>query len=373
IASSSTNVNVVWDDPVATVSSNYALSSNVDVGLDQTEYLQGDIATITVIAPTGLVPIPVDVTSSSDLTGFSIDATEIVGSPGVYTAEITFTPTLGGTNGASAILEAVPGDQIFITEPSSTQTTFASIVGSGDISFTPVTTAYDRGAIAHVTVTDASANTDPSSPQSVTVDVTSTTQVGSTPLTLQETGPDTGIFGNSANNKLIFITSSDSLWPENSQITITQEHLSADKTSGPDTISEIVLSTSDNAGITLTLTENGDSTGIFTGVLTLSNTGSVPGSTIKAPPGDIVQVIRGAAISNALVTSSTNNPAAVLVNTDPLTDTVTVSYGGSSVLADVEKQFASGGGGGGISRAGFVVNAIAGLAAFGGGGSGGNS
>ncbi len=355
VASSSTNVSVIWDDfPQVNVSFNHAIQNDMDMSLDQTEYLQGDTATITVIAPTGTGPIPVDVFSSSD-PGFSINANEIVGSPGVYTAEITF--TTGSSDGIS-ILHAIAGNQIFVTEPLSGQTTFASIVGSGDISFTPVTTAYDRGAIAHVTVTDALANTKPLEVESITVDVTSTTQVGSTPLTLQETGPDTGIFGNNANNKLIFITSSDSLWPENSQITITQEHLGADITSGPDTISEIILSTSDPAGITLTLTETGDSTGIFTGVLTLSNTGSVPGSTIKAPPGDIVQVIRGAAISNALVTPSTNNVATVLVNADPLTDTVTVSHGGSSVLADVEKQFASGGGGGGISRAGFVVNAL---------------
>jgi len=363
VASSSSNVSTVWDDfSQVAVSFNHALPNDVDVSLDQAEYLQGDAATITVIAPTGSGPIPVDVTSDSDGTGFTIDAIEI-GSTGVYTAEITFTPTLGGTDSASAILEAIPGDQIFITEPLSGQTTFASIVSSAAISFAPVTTAYDRGAIAHVTVTDASANTNPAVAESVTVDVTSTTQVGSTPLTLQETGPNTGIFGNTANNKLIFITSSDSLLPENSEITITQQHTGADITPGVDTISEAVLSTSDPAGITLTLTETGGSTGIFTGVLTISSVGSIAGSTILAPPGDIVQVIRGSAISNALVTPNTNNVGAVLVNADPLTDTVTVSYGASTASADVEKQFASGGGGGGISRAGLVVNLLGGTIA----------
>ena len=369
VASSASNVSVIWDDNTISptlVSFNNAIPSTVDVGLDKTQYVLGDTATITVVAGTGL-SIEVDILKNGGFE-FSRSLSEI-DSTGVYTGTISFTPLL--TDGPSGILNAASLDIIQVTELVSGQTTFASMLATSTVSFTPVTVAYDRGAIAHITVTDIPANTDSLTPQFVTVTVTSLTDTTGISMTLTETGPDTGVFGNTINNKLIFMTS-ENLWPPNSQITITQPHTGADTTSGSDTISEIITSTSDPAGISLLLTETGGSTGIFSGVLTLSDVDSIPGSTIKAVPGDIVSAIRGTAVSNALVDTGPSNIKGISVNSDPLTDTVTVTYGASTAVATVEKQFSSGGGGGGLGRAGFVVNVVAGISTLGGGG-GGNS
>jgi hypothetical protein len=366
MAASATNLAVVWYDSTVTNDVLFRTStpSPIDVSFDSFQYSLTDTATITVIDPLSSTTIPIEVKSTSDPTGIaSLTLTETGLATGIFTGQITF-----GSTTLGSVLEASSGDTITATFGGQTST--ASII-SIEVIFTP-STLIDRGAIGHIQVTDETANLDLGVPESIIVDITSTADPIGIPLTLTETGPNTGVFGSPTSNNLIFMDA-DYLLPTTGTVTITHKHTAANANSlVAETILETIRSTSDPAGVDITLTETDLDTGIFTGTFTLADT-SVLGSAINVTAGDIVSVIHSTVTTNGLVVSDTNpNPSngAILVMADPVDDTVTASYRGVHGNATVSTLIEPGGGGGGISRAGLVVQAVGAIALFGGGGGG---
>ncbi|MGH9910475.1 MAG: hypothetical protein ACRD32_07525, partial [Nitrososphaerales archaeon] len=157
-------------------------SSSNDVAFDKPQYKLSDTATITVIAPTG-GSLSVDVTSSSDA-GFKRPLTEI-GTTGVYSTTITF--TTGISDAGSGILKANVGDSIIANF--GIQTAVASIFprtiafGFDDYTLNDGKVSLPPSPPVIITVTDKNANTNPATPQTVDITITSTTDPTGIPLT----------------------------------------------------------------------------------------------------------------------------------------------------------------------------------------------
>ena len=385
IDSSSTNVSVVWNNDIDTTLPppdqadvfyrNADPSSSIDVAFNAAQYGLDETVTITVNDPS-FDPNPggadsINAAISSAPSGGSIASfllTENGDSTGIFTGQLTF------TSGASTstTLHAEPGD--VITASYGGQSAIASIIPIV-IKFLPdPTTQYARAAIGHLEVTDVTANLNPASAESISVQITSTADTTGSTLTLTETGPNTGVFGTISSNKIIFMTENN-LLPTSGTATVTQTHEGQNIDSfAIESISETVTSTTNPGGITITLTETDIDTGDFTGVFELTTVSSA--TAIQVAPGDIVSVFRTGfadAGSNGLVIPKAPSDVAILVTDDSLgDDIVSASYRGVTQTVEIIQGFDSGGGGGGLSRAGFVVNVVAGISTLGGGG-GGNS
>ena len=357
ISASSKNISVAWSDNAGNVDYISSVYSPIEVQFSAAQYSLNATATVTVTDPTkaGAGTISVKVNSTADGTGFTKSFTETGGGTGIFTGQISFgTSTVSG----SSILKAISGNIIYATY--SGQQSIASIL--------PVTIAfdspagYDRGAISHVTITDRDANLDPATADKITVHLSSTANPTGIDLQLTETGVNTGVFGSTSSDKLIFMDTNN-LFPSTGTVTITQTNTGANlNPNAIETVSEQVNSTSDAVGITMNLNETGVNTGIFSGRLTLGSS-SINHIAIKVAPGDFVRVTRGTATENALITPNPNSSnGALLVTADPSVDTVTASYKGVTKNVSVSRLFNPGGSGGGLVRPGLVLNALAGLA-----------
>ena len=223
---------------------------------------------------------------------------------------------------------------------------------------------YTMGDEAVITVNDPTANLSPTTVDTVTVTVKSTTNPSGIPVTLIENGVNTGIF----TNKMLIFTfpNSTAQYSLNSKIKITviDPTLNTDP-STIQTVSTSVVSafpdlTLDSQINPFVLSETGPNTGIFSASLQLTNSSTSSGA-LHVTPSDILQVtnlVSGKA-SNALISPTSNGVDAIQSN---IGDTITASYpGATSSTASIVLGIGGGGGGGGLIRPGLVLDAIAGL------------
>jgi hypothetical protein len=372
---SSNGINVVWQDntdsdtDVLFRAGTIPLVLPPDIMFNATQYKLSSTATITVtdqnfnLMTDEVETIEVTVTSTAYPAGILLSLTETDINTGIFSGQLTFT-----TDASSAsVLKAAPGNTITATFGG--QTRDASIF-SRTVNFDFA--VYDRGAIAHITVTDQNSNLLPGDIETIEVNVTSTADPAGILLSLTETDVNAGIFGGLADNNLIFMEGND-LVPTPSSITVTSKNTVA---TGNGINNEVVTIgvTSDSfpAGIMLGLTEIDDS-GMFSGMLTLTTDFSdEPTGKIKVSPGDFLTIGNGLSLSRALIIPNPDPSNGAIPVTIP-DDTVNASYLGSSGLATVDDRFGGGGGGGGIVRPTLVLDIVAGISAFGSGSSGGNS
>jgi len=365
-------VNVVWQDNIDgdfDVLFRTGTPASIDVAFDATQYKLSSTATITVadvdsnILPVVRETIAVNVTSTAHPAGILLTLTETDVDTGIFTGPLPFTTD---TSSGSA-LKAAPGNTITATFGG--QTGVASIFPR-TVSFG--FTTFDRGSIAHITVTDKNSNLLPGVNETITVNVTSTADPVGILLELTETNVDTGIFGGAADNNLIFMEG-NALFPTSSSIIVSSEDTDAIGDGKSNKIEKIgVKSDTFPAGIILNLTEI-DDTGSFVGTLTLTTDDSDESTgKIKVSAGDFLTIGNGLSVSRALVIPNPDPSNGAIQVTVP-DDTVTASYLGSSAIISVENLFGGGGGGGGIVRPTLVLDIVRGISVFGGGGSGGNS
>jgi len=355
--------------------------SGPEVSFDQNQYRNSDSATITVVDSDSAGDGTIDalVKSTTDDTGITVTLNEDPGNLGTFTGVVTF--TTGDSDDPTDLLKVEGGDTItasFTDINGFTNNGIASIHTQMAEFFNDAPTGIDVSAIMHPRVFDQNFNLDPNLVESVTVDITTNADPIGISLTLPETGPDTGIFGGDPLSNLLFLVGND-LVTTNAIMTITQEDSDANVDPNViDTTTVSVSSTSDPAGFTLTLQETDVNSGIFSGPLELNPSVSVPPPLLNPHPpsllangGDIITIQHGSETYHTMVTPNPN-PAngAIQVDTvidfpgDAASDIVTLSYN-PSFSATVSDAKAPGGGGGGLVRPGFVVNALAGAKVIG--------
>jgi len=349
-----------------------------EVSFNSPEYTVKDTATITVDDSTssGSGPISVKVTSTSDSAGIFVDLPEI-GSSGIFNGTLAFTNT-GSSDDATDVLEADSGDTL--------EATFGGNGGASKIKSSEINipagpladvSQADYESVWGVEVIDTNADTT-SSPDTITVSLTSIAE--SVDIVLEETGPETGVFGGISSSAVIFMTG-DHRVPLG-DFELTQNYIQTCNLPSPpnsicdsaveNTVDIRVTSTSDGTGIVITLIETGINTKLFSNTLSLISGSSVNGTSIEAKGGDFVTIDTiGFSVSaqKLLVIPTTQSRSAIEMKFPDLNneDFVQITYKDSTATLD-PVDIAAGGGGGGLVRPGLVVNVLAGAVGGGGGG-----
>jgi len=367
VASAGSNVYVTWNDATGNTDILFKAGSTISscIEFDKTEYRISEAATITVTRPdlntdSGTAEtIDGGVTSTSDGIGISLTVTETGLDTGIFTGTMTF--TTGSTLGST--LKVAKGDTI--TASFGGQTGTASIFA---VSFSYSATGPTLSTIITITITDQNSNTDSGTAETIAVTASSDTDPTGIPLTLTETGVNTGVFTHTG---LIFMTGND-LFPFSGTITLQlTEPLSSNvqnaDTGAVDFITMSIASTSDPSpgGISPTLTETGINTGVFKAKITFTS-GTSSGNSLEAAPGDIISLSFEDETSKGLITP---NPDAGLGALQvAISNDITVTFGADS-NSDVTIVVGTGGGGGGggLVRPSLVLDIIASLASGGGG------
>jgi len=253
-------------------------------------------------------------------------------------------------------------------------TTFSKVLDPRSISFVPSSTSFDLGDFVGFTVNDQTANLDMSSIDSVTITVTSPTDPIGVNIVLDETNIDSGIFSGTSN--IVFMNGA--LTPLiTDTITVTQNDDTAPNPGLVQTVTRNISSTSDPVGVNIDLMETGINTNVYSATITFCSSAGCSNELLRqleATSGDFItfQNLGGTIKSNGIIFPNTIDDRGALLVTCVLTscDIITASYGSLSIDASIGDEFAPGGGGGGISRAGIVLNAVSGASLFGGGGGG---
>ena len=249
------------------------------------------------------------------------------------------------------------------------------------IEFSFPTYSYANGSVLTaptiITVTDSAANLDPTTIETVSVNITSDTDPTGIVLVLSEEDhdsvgtpdPNSGIF---RNKNLIFL-------PRDYQFTLTsnptillEDSLGNLDGAAIETISAFAIAYSalvtGDPGTIIPMTETGPNTGLFSGKLGFTS-GTSSGNLLHAENGDVITVVdnTSGAMINALIIP--NPDAGVGAIRTHLTETITATYGLLSATTIVEDdgfgEAPSGGSGGGLLRPGFVLDVLAGGASGG--------
>jgi hypothetical protein len=357
------SANTYWDGSMKT-----ATPSTVDISFNSTEYLFPRNATITVVdaGAAGSGTVTTDVLRGSSTLFADKTLVETGPSTGIFsnTFEIhnsTFGGNIGDiftanyTSGSSTITTQamIQDDNVFLDFLTAGNATGAFTHDIGDI----------VGLIYNNTDGDTTGASD-------TIDMIITSDVDSigTTITLTETGPTTGLFN--VTNGLIFMDGA--LTPSvGDSLTITKTNSSG--TGAIDIMRQNVTTTSNPAGVELFLTETGATTDVYTANISICDSSNplCISPNISGVAGDFISIsdIGGTRVSNGMILpDNTASRDAILVSCGAIScGQVTATYNGLSVSINVEDTLASGGGGGGVSRAGLVVNALAGLSSIGSG------
>jgi len=336
-----------------------------EIKFDFSQYKLSDKAMITIIDPSsaGDVSINAEVsTSPSDgnIPSFVLFESDI--DPGVFTRQLTFTS--GDSTGTA--VHAKPGDIITVTlgEISNSALIFPIIIEFDNPS-------YSLSQSALIKVRDQNSNK-VGEEEEISITVTSSTDSFGIPLTLKETGPDTGIF---KNKELIFMDG-DYRFPINSNIKISLEENAGDLDTNNfiDTISVKITSRDPFDPILVkeiqffTLTETDGSTGLFEGIFTITS-GPTSSNAIQAKEGDIVSVTYLGETANGLVIPNPNGNVGAIQAANG--DNIITRYSGESDEVFISPGSAPGGAAGGAIRPGLVPHTILGI--FGGSSGGSNS
>ena len=361
MALSDNNVVFVWADTEfgSDVLFKRASPTSSSIILDKLTYKLSDTPTITVsdsasnLDDSQIDSILVSATSSSDPAGITITLDETMADSGEFSGTFRLV-TSASVPGNS--LHAIAGDDIDVEF--GTLSTLASIFPI-IVGFDGMPLEFDFGDVVHVLVNDPHANLDSMTPEKISVDIVTTADSSGITLDIEETGPDTGMFGGSGLTNLIF-TVGDALFPTSGTITVTRTDTGSNTTAIDTKILPVFSSTTGELGkIDLLLTETGNFTAIFEGELSLSQAASTDPSTIHVSPGDILTMgAKDVDRINALIVPNLN-PANGAIKFDfPNNDTATVRYMGLSSDVNIVDTPGSGGGGGAVIRPTLVFDAI---------------
>jgi hypothetical protein len=380
ISSNSNIVAVAWSSDSSSIPSGFesasrdgslkiATQSTVDISFNSTEYLSPRNATVTVVDSSASTSVDVDVffpqSGKQTITLFE-------GPSGIFSKSLLL---YNGTNDDLAVGDIFTANY---TSGSSTITTQAMI--QDDNIFLDFLTAgnaigvftHDIGDIVGLIYNNTDADIDSGTVDTINVTITSDADPIGTTITLTETGINTGLFN--VTNGLVFMDGA--LTPNaGDSLTITKT-----QDSGNDAIIETldqkIITTTTPSGVILTLTETGIDTNVFTENISICDSSDIHclAPNISGVAGDFISIsnVGGSQTSNGIILpDDVASRDAILVSCGVSEcGTVTAKYNGLAVSINVEDTLASGGGGGGVSRAGLVVNALAGLGSFGGGSDG---
>jgi len=369
ISSSSAASAVVWKKSAfgGQTFAKPANATNIDVSFNKIEYAKTDSATITVkdTSKSGSVDVGVIVDAGTD-----------------HLVTLTETGTLG-TFTNSIDIDAAPysasdGSKIRVNYPTSSGnfTSFSHVLGTRSIAWSPNPATLIAGNLYGITVNDASANTNPFAIDTISVSLTTTSVGGATTLdtdtvVLSETDLNSGIFSSSQN--IVFMPGDIS--PSISDtVTITSLNDTSVNDLAIQTNSRLLNSTSFPAGVVISLTETSLTSNQYTATISFCG---IPGCSdaatkkIYAKAGDFfgITLLDGTEKTYGVIDPMLSTRRALIIN-DNLDSEVDLSYNGLSVLdRTISDAFSPGGGGGGVSRAGLVVQAVGAIALFGGGSS----
>ena len=379
---------LVWSENIAGGSSGSGTIKFVtgtgtptNVSFNQTQYRLSDTALITVTDSDSNTnagsqqTISIILNSTTDTSGISVlNLTETGDATGIFTGTATFTSGSGSSTSGS-VLNVTTSDTL--------SATFNNVTGSASIFSRTIafdSSPYTIDKIAFLTVTDLNSNLT-ASVETIEVTISSTIAGKSTTLTLTETNATSGIFGGSSDNSLVFM-SNHTAFPLDTSFTITQNNSTNVDSGAIGTTSVIVSSDTDPVGATITLTETGNDTSIFTGEATFIS-GATSGTSVQASTGDFFLINftgagtggTGTLLDRGLITPNSNSSRAAIQiqSSSGASDSVKATFGGvSSALVSVNIQNDDqGGGGGGLVRPTVTLNAVLSVGSAGGGGGGG--
>ena len=374
IDSSSTALAVAWKQAMGGGASfvKPAIVTDVDVSFDKIEFATTDVATITVKDASKSGTVDVNVIVNADPPNM-VTLSET--SPGIFSKTID--------------IDEVPhsasnGDVLKVTYPTSSGTfsAFSHILGIRSIEWIPDDTPLSNTKTYGVTVVDQSSNTNPFAIDIIDVPIITTNNAETTELdndTLQipETDLNSGVF--SCTDCVVFMPGDLSM-SLTDILTISISNSAAGDPGVVETITADVKTSSEPAGITITLEETTASSDVYSGDANLCDVmgcTDADTNTVYAQEGDFVEInptVDGTRKVFGVVEPMLPTKRALIVNDNPSADDkVNLSFNGLSVVGnprEIDDPFAPGGGGGGISRAGIVFNAAGGASLFGGGGSG---
>jgi len=347
-------------------------ASKIDISFNSTEYLTPRNATLTVKnsaanADAGVADVvTVDVFFPQAPVKRDVELLETGIDTGIFTKSLNLH---NDTNN-----DLLKGD-IFTanyTTSGSTITTQAKIQDTRTLDFFTEGNStgvfiHDIGDIVGLQLNDTDSNILPGTAEEIDVTITSTADTDGVTLTLTETGLNTGIFN--ITNSLVFMNGT--LTPSlNDSITITKTDTSDPDDGAIEFLDQKVTTTTNPSGVTITLTETGETTNLYTGTVSICNSSNPQciSPNIDAVGGDFITIsnIAGTQVSNGIILPADGkSSAALLVSCGPdICGLVTATYNGLDVTISPQVTTAGGGGGGGVSRAGLVVNALGGLSSL---------
>jgi len=330
-----------------------SVGTNGTVALDATRYALADTATIAVADPDldtdagSAQSVVVALTSTTDGTGISVTLDETAVDSGVFEATATF--TTGASDDGADVLGVAAGDDVTATYgetttfegPGADRTDGATMLVD-TATATLDAAAYGVGSVPAMTVVDVDANADPSAEDTVSVELSSTSDPGTINVQLAETGNDTGTFTGTATfstgasddaNDVLQIAPGDEVtlryveslfaggtadrtdtaaigfngvvaldaarYATTSPVAITVVDPDENGDAGTaESVAVTLDSTTDATGIEVTLTESGVDTGVFEGSATLTEGASDDG-------GDLLSVAAGDTVTATFADSPT--------------------------------------------------------------------
>jgi len=357
-----------------------ALTSKIDISFNSTEYLKPRNATITVVDTSpgviGTGDVKIDLQRRD---GSFIEYTLVEeGSTG------TFSNTFELYSGISN-LDGAPGD-IFTANYTVSGTTWittqAKIQETRTLDFLTALNAtgaytHDIGDIVGLQLNDTDSNTSATTVDTIVATITSDADSEGTTITLTETEINSSIFN--VTNGLIFMNGT--LTPSiDDELTITKTKDPLTAITDDDvieTIDQKITTTTNPTGVTITLIETDADTNVYTAEFTIcdsSDDDECISPDISGAGGDFITISNTdeTQASNGIILFDDDDDndafttrAAILVSCGSIScGTVTATYGSLDVSIGVLDTLASGGGGGGVSRAGLVVNALAGVSSL---------
>ena len=192
IAVQGSNCHIVWEDSSLGIPEIFyrgCIEVPTEINFDFSPYKLSDTAIITIIdiASAGLGSIIADVSTTSGGSLPSFELSESDTDTGVFTGQLTFTS--GESSGTE--IHAEPGDLIKVTlEDVSNSASIYPVIVEFENPW------YSISESAVVKVTDQNANKKIDEEEEISITITSSANSDVIPLTLIETGPDTGIFEN---------------------------------------------------------------------------------------------------------------------------------------------------------------------------------
>ena len=349
-----------------------AAITDIDVSFDKIEFAQTDIATITVKDASQSGTVDVDVIVNANPPNM-VTLSETI--PGVFSGTIDIDDAPHSANDGDVL-------RTTYSTPSGTFSTFSHVLGTRSIAWDPDDTPLSNTKTYGITVVDQSSNTNPFAIDTIDVPIITTnnaeaTELDNDTIQISETDLNSGVF--SCTDCVAFMPGDLSM-SLTDVLTISMSDSVAGDPGVVETINADIKTSSEPAGITISLEETTASSDVYSGDVHLCDMmgcTDAATNTIYAQAGDFVEINPSADASRkvfGVVEPMLPTKRALIVNDNPAAnDKANLSFNGLNVVGnprEIDDPFAPGGGAGGISRAGLVFNAAGGASLFGGGGGG---